>query len=129
MPSTMIDVPASVRQTVTPITLRTGQVAQLAASGTWNIYGNPQRACGPGGSGVPANNGGPNGDWPQTGISEGCLLVYIAGAIRAHFGGDNQLLVTGPGVLGFGPNDNRLDDNSGSLRVRVDISDDKNKPQ
>ncbi len=109
MPSTQISVPANARITNAAINLRRGQPAQLYASGSWNIYGDPNRPCGPGGSGVPANNGGPNGNWPQTGISEGCLLVYLDGAIQSHFDGNNQLLVTGPGALSFGPNDNRLE--------------------
>ena len=123
MATMTISVPANVKETFTAITLATGEVARLDASGSWNIYGNPLRPCGPAGSDATANQGGGNHNsqpWPQSGIPEGCLLVYLNGVIKTHFTGP-PLLVTGPGVLGFGPNDNVLGDNVGALQVQITI--------
>ena len=100
----------------------------LTATGTWDIYGDPSRPCGPAGSGVTANNGGDNGDWPWAGVSEGCLLIYYDRRVADCFtegdrisGGVYRKTVRYPGgQLTFGPNDNNVVDNEGSLSVRIE---------
>jgi hypothetical protein len=118
-----VTVPATVKITESSINLAQGEGATLTASGQWNIYKDPNRYCGPAGSGITANNPsvhGPGYSWPQAGISEGCLLVYINDSLVGHFTSDTEnFVVTGPGVVGFGPNDDWLSDNSGSLAVTI----------
>jgi hypothetical protein len=111
-------------KTYTFLPIPDGARVEVLAWGQWNIYDDPNRPCGPGGSGIPANNGGDHGDWPISGITEGCMLVWFDNDphyfpwtlkdgvpwIPFTFRGSN---------LGFGPNDNHIEDNTGYITVRV----------
>ena len=108
-------VSAQIRITNTPINLAQGQVCEMDALGQWSVWPDG-RHCGPAGGDSVANNGGPNGNWPAPGLLEGCLLIYRNNQIVGQFSGP-KATVTGPGVIGFGPNDNLLTDNSGDLQV------------
>lgn len=73
--------------------------------------------CGPAGKGPPASS-----DHPLPGRSEGCLIVWSGDDIVGWFTRNDQtLIVDRQGQLYFGPNDNDVGDNQGSLTVNIEI--------
>jgi hypothetical protein len=108
-----------------------GQTGTLTAGGRWTWDGQCGRECGPGGNGLPAPGGCP------TAGPEGSLIWRIsqprhpgeidggdvgAGGVvyMTYFSNDAQSYpINVWGNYEFRMNDNRLDDNSGSLTVTV----------
>lgn len=123
-----ISVGATTRITDSGISLGPGQTALITAAGVWNVTGNPNRNHGPTGNGVVANNRtgfrlgfpGVQDTYAWEHAQEGALVVYLNNAPKAVYGG-GQLSVSGPGRLGFGPNDDNLGDNTGAVSVTIHV--------
>jgi hypothetical protein len=111
-------------------TLQKGQTGTLTATGTWTWDENSGRTCGPGGNGNP-----PPPNCPTAG-REGCLDWRItmpalvdppdAGGevlYLTYFSSDNQsYAINVAGNYEFRMNDNKLDDNSGSVTVTAVVA-------
>jgi hypothetical protein len=113
-------------RTYTALPIPAGAIVTIVATGTWNIYADPRRLCNAAGSGVTAHNGGEHGDWPISGITEGCMLIWFNDQVHYYPWQATQYpnvvvtqFVSPGGNLGFGPNDNFIQDNQDSISVRV----------
>jgi hypothetical protein len=143
-----VDVQANQRATTQGIYLMPGETATITVSGTWDVWGDPNRSSSAEGDlGAVANNPRNHNinpswvarnlgwfpehadDWPVSGGYEGALIVWLDDKFVHEFGPGDRIgvntfrtTITGPGVIKFGPNDNKLDDNSGSLRVETGVN-------
>jgi hypothetical protein len=109
------------------VTLSAGQRALLIPDPktTWNVWGvGTDRFLGYGGlTGTPgiAQHGDPL--YPAQGKMQGALLVYYNNDfLHAYLPSEKSVLVVGPGLIGFGPNDNKLGDNQGAIKVTIIVN-------
>jgi hypothetical protein len=58
--------------------------------------------------------------YPAPNNNQGALLVYLNNQVKHIFlPSERAVYLQGPGVIGFGPNDNILSDNVGSIEVTI----------
>jgi hypothetical protein len=84
---------------------------------TWNVWGPGRGALGYGGL-VPVYGHGAG--YPAPNNYQGALIVYQNNQLSHVFSPQEKyILINKPGLIGFGPNDNRLDDNTGYIEVYI----------
>lgn len=132
----------------TDLYLDPGQQATVTVSGLWNVWNDPQRwASAEGDAWVTANNrgrGGKNPSWtarnlgwfpdhegasyPREGGHEGSLIIFldkrfVREVLPADRVGVNiyRVVITGPGQIGFGANDDDYSDNQGALNAVIEV--------
>lgn len=113
-------IPANQKIVSVPVTLADGQACKITGNGSWLSHPHGSEGwCGIEGNGVTASY-----SHVIPGAPEGCLIVYRDGQNVAHFDGSNVatgIVITGPGTVGFGCNDDNFTDNQGSITVILDF--------
>ena len=125
--TTTVPVSSRDRRTNSGITLATGQAATITPhpQDIWDVWGNPSRAMGYGGdlNAIANDRGYDQPQYPAPGQPEGDLIVFVGDTVFPFSHYKTEMVVTGPGILSFGPNDDKLDDNNGVINVDVTLAD------
>jgi hypothetical protein len=138
IPPLTLSIPANVPLTNTNLSVGAGRPFIVRVGGLWGCWGNARRSSAIGDTAALAHNpsrpflgiSGHVDEYPLEGAPECALVIYVAnkpgwilipsnrvpGNLETY-----QTTITSSvsGVLGFGPNDNVVNDNTGSLSVGV----------
>jgi hypothetical protein len=87
----------------------------------WNVWGPVRGALGYGGLTGTPGHGAPI--YPAPNNNQGALLLYLNNQVKHIFlPSERAVYLRGPGTIGFGPNDNKLSGNVGSIEVPIIIN-------